>query len=149
MRPRPRRESLPTASPSVACLWSLRGELSGSRRLALGRCCGHSPPPGPLPARFGSPARRTRGHGDSAGVVVPGETPPPAGFVAGSAPADGQRVEAVDAVDRAVLGVAVEGEARHARAEEGERLLELGAREVGAEAVVDAGAERQRLAAPL
>ena len=61
-------------------------------------------------------------------------------------PADGQRVEAVDPVDRAVLGLAVEPQARHPRREEGERLLQLGAREVRAEAVVRAGAEGQRLA---
>ena len=48
-------------------------------------------------------------------------------------------------MDRAELGVAVEREAGHARRQEGERLLELGPGEVGAEAVVDAGAEGERL----
>src|SRR5215211_9227380 len=63
-----------------------------------------------------------------------------------SGPADGQRVEPVDAVDRAVFRLPVEGEARHARRQERQRLLELRAGEVGAEAVVHPGAERERLA---
>ena len=46
---------------------------------------------------------------------------------------------------RAELGLAVERQAGHARGQEGERLLQLGAREVGAQAVVDARAEGERL----
>ena len=46
-------------------------------------------------------------------------------------------------------GLAVERETLGPGREEGERLLQLRAREVGAQAVVDAGAERQRLARAL
>src|SRR3954454_9613042 len=61
-------------------------------------------------------------------------------------PADRQRLEAVDAVDRAVLGLAGEAQAGHARREERERLLQLGAGEIRSQAVMHAGAEGQRLA---
>ena len=45
------------------------------------------------------------------------------------------------------IGLAVELEAADALGEEGQRLAELEAREVGADAVVHAGAERERACA--
>ena len=64
----------------------------------------------------------------------------------GRVPADRQVIEAVDAVDRAELGLAVQLEARHPRRKERQRLLKLGARDVRAEAVVHARAEGEWLA---
>src|SRR5664280_73299 len=58
--------------------------------------------------------------------------------------AHGQLVEPVDAGDRAELGLAVELEAVHVLGEERQALLQLHTREVRAEAVVDARAERER-----
>jgi hypothetical protein len=47
----------------------------------------------PLDGRFGSPARRTRGHGDSAGVVVPARSPSLAGSLADRAALDDLNIE--------------------------------------------------------
>src|SRR3954454_4665378 len=59
----------------------------------------------------------------------------------GRAEADRQAVEPVDAGDPAVDRVAVELQALDARRQEAQALLQLGAREVRPQAVVDPGAE--------
>ena len=61
------------------------------------------------------------------------------------AEADRQPLERVDAERRVVRRLAVQLEVRHPRRQERERLLELGAREVRAQAEVRAGTEGQRL----
>src|SRR5512133_2679633 len=60
----------------------------------------------------------------------------------GACEADGKLVEPVDPGDAAVRRLAVELEAIDVHRQEGQRLLQLGAREVRAQAVVDARAER-------
>jgi hypothetical protein len=61
-------------------------------------------------------------------------------------PAGRQRLDAVDALDPAEGDRTVEIQTRHPRREKSERLLKFGPGEIGAEAIVRPGPERQQLA---
>src|SRR5215207_1094146 len=82
MRPRVRRVALPTYD-SVCSFQTVAYEVScRARACALLRQVAVIRPRGRWCSRFGSPVRRTRRHGDSAGVVLPAEIPALAGFLA-------------------------------------------------------------------
>ena len=60
------------------------------------------------------------------------------------APGQGKGVDPVDALHAAQRGRPVQGQARHPRREEGQRFLQLGAGQVGAQAEVRSRAEGQQ-----